>query len=425
VVLRAASAIFPISMLSNPAPRIAMLILQAIIASALVAEEAQPNVRVAFLEKRTAEDPDDFMAWAQLAESCLQQMRETGDDRWLKKARRAANASLKAIPAKSNPSGLGTSARVALAEHRFADAKSMAEQFAKLAPGKPAPFIILADALLESGDLRGAEKTVAQLEEMNAPALVTQARRARICRLCGKLDEAIEHYEEARAAALEARQNYWVSWADVQLGEVEFSRGDWDKAEVHYRAALAKQPRWWVALEHLAELRGAQERDEEALEIYQALNKDSPRPELLQAVGDLHLARLRPTIAKPWHDRALAAYKRAAADGSLAMHHHLAGFYCDSQPNAAEAVKWARKDLELRDTAAARDALGWALYLSGDIAGAQSEIEKALGANPGNPHVLQHAGMIRISAGNIALGQEALREALRLNPRFQSFHVHR
>ena len=386
---------------------------------------AEPDVRTAFLEKRTAGDPDDFIAWAQLAESCLQRLRETGDDQWLKKARKAANASLKAAPAKSNPGGLGASARVALAEHRFAEARSMAEQFAQLAPGKVAPLIILADALLELGDFSGAEKAIAQMEEQNAPALLTEARRARLCRLAGKTDEAIEHYEEARSAALESRQDYWVSWANVQLGEVEFARGDWDKAEVHYRAALAKQPTWWVAQEHLAELRAAQERDDEALEIYEQLVRIVPRPELLQAVGDLHLFRLRPTVAKPWHDRALAAYKKTTTDGSVAMYHHLAGFYCDSQPNAAEAVKWARKDLALRDTAATRDALAWALYRAKDFPGAQAEIEKALAASSGNPHVLQHAGLIRISAGDLDAGQEALRQVLRINPKFESFHVHR
>ncbi len=386
---------------------------------------AEPDARTAFLEKRTSSDPDDFIAWAQLAESCLQRLRETGDDQWLKKARKAANASLKAAPAKSNPGGLGASARVALAEHRFAEARSMAEQFAKLAPGKTPPLMILADALLELGDSSGAEKIIAQLEELNAPALLTQARRARICRLAGKLDDAVDHYEEARSAAIEARVDYWVAWADVQLGEVEFARGDWDKAEVHYRAALAKQPRWWVAREHLAELRAAQERDDEALEIYQELVTSEPRPELLQAVGDLHLFRLRPKEAKLWHDRALAGYKKSVADGSVAMFHHLAGFYSDSQRNAAEAVKWARKDLALRDTGATRDALAWALYRAGDFTAAQAEIGKALASSPNNPHVLQHAGLIRISAGELVSGQEALREALRLNPKFETFHVHR
>jgi tetratricopeptide (TPR) repeat protein len=314
---------------------------------------------------------------------------------------------------------------VALAEHRFADARTQAEQLVQLEPGKAGPLILLADALLESGKLAEAEKTIAQLEEIHGATLLTQARRARLCRLCGNLDAAREHYEAVRTAAQEIRDAFWVSWADVQLGEMAFARGAWEEAETHYSAALARQPEWWTAQEHLAELRAAQGRDEEALKIYEALIARIPRPELLQAVGDLHAFRGRTSEAKPWHDRALAAYERSVAEGSVAMFHHLAGFYCDSQRNPAEAVKWARKDQELRDTAASRDALGWALYLSGDIPGAQAEIEKALGTNPRNPHVLQHAAMIRMSAGDIAAGQEALREVARINPRFQSFHVHR
>ena len=389
------------------------------------AADADRDARLAFLEKRTSEDPDDFIAWAQLSDRCLQRHRESGDDDWLKKARKAAEASLKAIPANSNTAGLAASARVALAEHRFNDVRAKAEQLVKLDPDKVGPLVLLSDALIECGKIEDAAKAIARLEEIHAPSLVTRARRARLSRLCGELDAARAHYEAARTAARDTREDFWVCWAEVQLGELAFARGDWDEAEAHYTTAVAMQPKWWATQEHLAELRAAQGRDEEALKIYHELIARLPRPELLQAVGDLHLFRGRTTEAKAWHDRSLSTYQRMTADGSVAMFHHLAGFYCDSQRNPAEAVKWARKDLELRDTAAARDALAWALYLSGDIAGAQAEIAKALGTNPRNPHVLQHAGMIRMSAGEIESGQAALREVLRLNPRFQSFHVHR
>jgi tetratricopeptide (TPR) repeat protein len=402
--------------------RILFLLIAALTAHS--AEDSRDS-GIRFLEARAKGDPADFITWNQLGDRYLQRHRETGDDAWLGKARAAAASSLEAIPAASNTGGLAVSARVALAEHRFADARKHAEQLVQHDPGKPASLAILADALLESGDLAGAEKTITKLEEAHAAELIVATRRARLARLRGNFEVARQQYEAARAAADHGSAAFWSAWAEVQLGELAFGRGDWDGASQHYAAALANQPGWWSAQEHLAEVRAAQERDDEALKLFHEVVERLPKPELLQAIGDLHLFRGRKEEAKTWHDRALAAYERANAKGSIAYFHHLAGFYCDSQRNPAEAIKWARRDLELRDSAASRDALAWALYHDGQMAAARTEIEKALASNPADPHILHHAAMIKISSGDVSGGQAALRAAAAINPRYQNFHLHR
>jgi len=395
--------------------------------SLFVATEAgaQTERSIAFLERRTSADADDFVAWNQLADRYLQQLRETGNDEWLRKARRATEASLRAIPAESNAAGLALSARVDLAEHRFAEARRKVDDLARLEPNKTGTLSLRADVLLESGDFEDAEKTIARLEECGVGELMVASRRGRLCLLRGERDAAREHYEKARAAAGEGSAPFWIAWTEVQLGELAFSSGDWERAEQHYTAALAKQPAWWTAQEHLAELRATQGKEEEAFSLYTKIVERIPRPELLQAIGDLHLFNKRNEEAKKWHEGALAGYQRGLEEGSPAYYHHLASFFCDSQPNGELAVKWARKDLETRDTPAARDALAWALYKAGRIEDAATEIKKALGRNPTDPHILQHAAMIQMSAGDIGGGQAALRTAAAINPRFQSFHVHR
>ena len=69
-----------------------------------------------------------------------------------------------------------------------------------------------------------------------------------------------------------------------------------------------------------------------------------------------------PDAARPWHNRAAAAYRTAAESGSSHYFHHLAGFYSDVDVQPVEAVRWARQDLKVRRTAGAHDALAWALY---------------------------------------------------------------
>jgi tetratricopeptide (TPR) repeat protein len=211
----------------------------------------------------------------------------------------------------------------------------------------------------------------------------------------------------------------------MQLGELAFRTGDWETAESRYQAALAALPGWWSAREHLAELRGAQGRTEEAFQIYGEVIAVTPRPELLQAVGDLHLFLGQKEEAKAWHARALAAYREATSRGSVAWYHHLSGFYCDSEPDPVAALDAARKDLELRHSSAAFDALAWAQYQNGNGSDAAATMTQALASGIKDAHILYHAGLIRMSAGQLAEGQAALRDAAAVNPHFQSFHVHR
>ncbi|MEA3209742.1 MAG: hypothetical protein QOE70_2799 [Chthoniobacter sp.] len=380
-----------------------------------------------FLEARVESDPDDFVAWNQLADRYLVQLRDTGDDAWLDRAARAADASLKAIGEKANPGGLAVRARVDLASHRFAAARDRAQRLCDLDPGKPSSRAILVDALLELGDLEAAAHALDALADLPGGGFYFDSRRARLALARGRLEEARDHFSTARDAALELGPSALpiVAWSELQLGELAFRTGDWESAEARYQAALGALPGWWPIREHLAELRGAQGRTEEALKLYAEVIAQAPRPELLQAVGDLHLFLGQKEEARSWHDRALAAYRRVTEQGSVAYFHHLAGFCCDSQPDPAEAVKWARQDLELRQSAGAYDVLAWALYQNGDFSAAAEAIGKALAPGGKDAHILYHAGLIRMSAGDLAGGQSALREAAAVNPRFQSFHAHR
>ena len=104
----------------------------------------------------------------------------------------------------------------------------------------------------------------------------------------------------------------------------------------------------------------------------------TPRPEFWQALGDVYAAMGKLAAAATWHARARDAYLKNAAEGNSHYFHHLAGFFSDTEENPGEALKWARRDLELRHTAAAKDALAWALYRGGEFAQAAETANKML-----------------------------------------------
>ena len=163
--------------------------------------------------------------------------------------------------------------------------------------------------------------------------------------------------------------------------------------------------------EHIAELLGAQGNFNEAAALYQQVIARAPRPEVEQALGDLYLFMGKPDLAKAWHAKALAGYLESTRRGEVQYFHHLAGFYADAQENGPEAVKWAYKDLALRQNFGSYDALAWALYRTGLFSEALEAMRAGLSSGVQDAHIFFHAGMIYTSAGRASEGREFLVKA--------------
>ena len=105
---------------------------------------------------------------------------------YLELASRAARASLAAIPAEENKSGLATLAQAEYASHEFGPARDHALQLSRLDPGKSYPYLILSDALLELGDYNAAAIAIAKMEQLGGSDSNSEPRLARYALLRGK-----------------------------------------------------------------------------------------------------------------------------------------------------------------------------------------------------------------------------------------------
>lgn len=410
--------------LPSPAPAAAYPALQPF-------ADPRDDAVIAFLRRRVTADPDDVTAQNRLASEFLRRLRLTGDLAWLDRAAGAARASLAAVPAAQNPAGLTALARVQFESHRFLDACASARQLRECAPDRASTFSILGDALLEAGDADAAADAYREMkrqsEEEAGSGLEAALRFARLAWLRGDDAAARAGLEEAAALAEAGATPVpeLVAYCHVQLGQFLFGVGDWPGAEKHYLAALAALPSSFAAVEHLAELAGARGDVAGAAALFRQVIALVPRPEFCHELGDLYLFFNRPDDARPWLDRALAGYQASVARGEAQYDHHLAAFYSDSRESPRDALAWARQDMVLRHSVFAYDALGWALYKNGSFAEAAAAMDRATASGCRSTHLVFHAGMVYFRAGDPARGSEFIRRAYEINPRQDTFHVHR
>ena len=249
-------------------------------------------------------------------------------------------------------------------------------------------------------------------------------RMAYLTSITGDIGGADALYAEAESE-ITAKEMRSYAWLQLQQGYRALGAGRHEAALEHYERASRAYSGYWLVDEHIAELLAAQRKFDEAVAAYRKVIARRPSPELQQALGDLYLFMGKPSEAKPWHDKALAAYLASVRRGEVQYLHHLAGFYADVRQDGAEAVKWARKDLELRQSFVVHDAMGWAFYRDGRFAEALAEMREALAHGVKDAHLFFHAGMIHLAAGRTEEGKRLLRQAAEVNPHFEAFHVHR
>lgn len=282
--------------------------------------------------------------------------------------------------------------------------------------------LIRSDLDLQHGRYRAAERGYVEVlgRERSWGAL------ARLAYLRGKMGDpagADGLYQEAEDQ-LTAKEMRAYAWLEVQRGFLDFARGRYSEARLHYRHADAAYPGYWLVDEHVAELLGAEGKYAAAATIFERIVATVQRPDLEQAIGELHELAGRNEPALYWKERALAAYLRSAERGEVHYYHHLVDYYVDVAEDGGEAVKWADKDLQLRENFATQAALAWSLYRAGRLSEAVRWIDPALASGVIDPLLYFRAGKIYSAAGDEIRGRDHLERATQLNPAVAGFHVH-
>lgn len=350
----------------------------------------------------------------QLGLAYLQKARETGDPAYYPKAETLLQQALATSPDDVDAlTGLGA---LALARHEFAAARDWGEQALTVNPYHAAALGVIADAEIELGLYDEAVATVQTMVDLR-PDLGSYARVSYVRELMGDREGAVVAMQQAVTAGSGYAEN--VAWAQVQLGNLLFDRGELDAANQAFSAALAANPNYATAIAGQGRVAAADGDLERAATLYAKAVQIIPLPEMLIAYGDVLNAAGKPDAAQDQFALVEAIQQMYAANG-VDTDLELALFTADHGDPAQlpQAVAEARAGVEARPSIVAWDILAWTLYRSGDLDGAAEASANALELGTKSALLHFHAGMIAAARGENDAAIAHLESALQLNPHF-------
>jgi tetratricopeptide (TPR) repeat protein len=370
-------------------------------------------------EERVNRNPLSAPNYTILGQLYLRRARETGDVANYPRAERALRRALELKP--DYPTAQTLLASVLMAQHRFTEALALVEDAYAKNPKDLSAFAIMGDAHLELGHYAEADKLYRELarQDANAPVLV---RLAHLEELNGRQDEAQQTMQRAADMAMESGMTAEEkAWYRVRLGHLFLDRGQIDAAAGHCEAALVLAGHSAVAVAGLGEVRAAQGRYDEAIELYQRAVQIQVEPSFLIMLGDLHARTGALKRAQDYYEQAETLAKHSTIH--QAYRRELSLLYANHDWKPTEALALAQADLDTRRDIYAYDTLAWALYKNNQPGEAAAAMIEAMKLGTQDARLYYHAGAIYSRLGQPETARRYLEQALRINASFSVLHA--
>ncbi len=385
----------------------------------LLAQSTSADRSIGLVQRQVTRKPYDATAYYRLGDAYIQKARESGDVTYFDLAERALRKALELAPRYSDAAR--HLAFVLYSRHDFDGAAREAQRAVDLNPTDAHALGVLGDAYLEVGKYEAARETYGTMTRLRAD-LYSFSRRSGLRSLTGDPEGALEDLRLAIADGRAGRRpRESVAWAQWQLGSDYFALGRLPEAEAQYQEALGTYPNYYRALAGLAQVRAAQRRYDQAIELYKRALGVIPLPDYAAALGDVYARIGRSDEARRQYD--LVEYiGRLNAINKVIYNRELAYFYADHDMKLEQALDLAKKELAVRKDVYAYDVLAWALLKNGSPREALAAITEALKLGTRDARLFFHAGMIHHELGDAEQTRHYLGLALVTNPHFHPFH---
>jgi tetratricopeptide (TPR) repeat protein len=368
---------------------------------------------VAMWAQRAEDQPLDYLSRTQLGRALNRRARERADLADHERAEDAHRAALTLNP-DHRPAQLGLIVTAA-AQHRFGEARRLAEAVLEDHPNAPDALALAGDASFELGDLDAASAAYARLAEagVGAPAQLRLARLAAIqvspTEAAAVVTGVIEDSDVESLSSHDAASMWF------QLARHRFDAGDPVAALDGVETALRLDDDHPGATEMRPFVLASIGRTDEALAHYATLVADGAAPDVEGLYADL-LRRSGRSAEAEIHEQHAANEAVGLAERYPAERRHLVGYHLTRDPDLA--VSMAETDLTERQDVGAHDALAWALFHAGRFQDASAAIGPAV-AGPGlDASRRYHAAAIADAVGDHDDARRHLQIALATNAHF-------
>ena len=366
--------------------------------------------RITKLEAATRSNPNAGDEWRQLGAAYVRRAFETADPAFYPLAESALRKAEKRLG--PTPELLGTKATLALARHRFQDARSLASDLVRQRPAALDGRIALFDADVELGNYERAFQQIQSLVD-ERPNVATLSRLSYRRQLTGDLLGAEIAMRQAASAAPTGSIDRAVALA--YLGDVLLESGHLAAAGRTYEQSLKIDPTNGTATLGSARVAMARGDTTGAAMILDRLVERIPLP---GALG------LRADLARASGDRTTATATDQLVDASVALFEangavvdaELAILLADrGAGSSTAALRAARRAYGERRTIFTNDAMAWSLFVSGRPVEAVPYARAAVANQPGVSSVRWHAAEVFAATGDLVAARRELTAAIR-NP---------
>lgn len=372
---------------------------------------------IGFYRSRVARDSLSARDFAELSRLHLQRARAGGGDGDLRRAETYARRSLR-LRAGRNQEAFQVLASSLMGQHRFVEARSVAERLVALDSAYRPARAMLGEIQLELGAYDEARRTFGMLFTLRGD-LTVAPRYARWEELRGRPAEArrllgAARDEASRRHGMPAAHLAWFHW---RLGDLALRQGRVREAEQELEAGLAVMPDDHRLLDALARAAAARGRWSEAIEYAERAIARTLDPATLGVLYQLYTATGDSAKAEEYY-RAMSV----TVLGQPNTFHRLWGHYLlDRGREVPEVLQRAEREIAVRRDVYGWDLLAWALYKSGRPSEAREKMRHALALGTRDATLHYHAGMIEAALGRRADARRHLETALEINPHWDPF----
>ena len=365
--------------------------------------ESRTDTEISQLQQRIREGRNvelwlDRLGWAFVAKA-----RESFDPGFYKLAEQCARCIEKRNP--QSQEAMLLRAHVLQNLHRFKESETLARRLVQQR-GLSFDYGLLGDALMEQGKLNDAVEAYQQMMNLK-PDLRAYARAAHMRWLKGDLEGAIEAMQLAVSAA-SPQDAESAAWVNTRLAFYQFQAGSVNEAEQRCALALSLQDNYPPTLLLQGKILLGQNRFGEAVDALRNATKLNPLPEYQWTLAEALRAAGKENEAS--EIEAQLCQRGASNDPRT-----LALYLATRHESPETALRLARAELDSRSDVFTHDALAWSLAVAGNLAEAQSEMQRALAEGTQDARLFFHAGVIASQAGHPADAERWLRKASELS----------